>query len=89
MRAKFQSVMEQVILVVSIAGPLTTAPQAIKIWAGKSTEGVSLFTWTAYFSISICWLLYGISKKDKPLMIANALLIILQGLVVLGTLVYG
>jgi len=89
MSAKFQKIMEQVILIVSIVGPFTTAPQAIKIWAGKSAEGVSLFTWAAYFSISVCWLLYGISKKDKPLVIANMLLIMLQGVVVLGTLVYG
>src|SRR3989344_3012825 len=64
MYAKFQKIMDQVILVVSIVGPFTTAPQAIKIWASKSADGVSLFTWAAYFSISVCWLLYGISKKD-------------------------
>lgn len=81
--------MEKVILAVSVFGPFTTAPQVINIWMGKNADGVSLFTWTAYFSISVCWLLYGISKRDKPLMIANVLLIILQGLVVLGTLIYG
>lgn len=89
METRFQKTMEKVILAVSAIGPFTTAPQAIKIWAGKNADGVSLFTWSAYLAVSVCWLLYGISKKDSPLIIANTLLIALQGIVVLGTLVYG
>jgi uncharacterized protein with PQ loop repeat len=64
-------------------------PQIIEIWVtDKSAEGVSLVTWLLFTLMSMVWLWYGITKRDRPLIISNALWIITDGIIVAGALYY-
>jgi uncharacterized protein with PQ loop repeat len=75
--------------VISIAVPIMTIPQVLKIWTEKSAAGISVLTWSVYFVGSIFWLTYGIAHREKPIIVMHILLIILNGLIVAGALVYG
>jgi len=57
----------------------TTAfiPQVIQIIKTKNTRGVSLFMYIIFTSGIILWLTYGLLLNDVPIIIANAVTLIL------------
>lgn len=63
-----------------VASAFTTSsfiPQVWTTWRTKDVSGISL---TTYIIITIglfLWLLYGIFKHDTPLIIANAVMVVL------------
>ena len=63
-----------------VATAFTTSsfiPQVWTTWRTKDVSGISL---TTYIIITIglfLWLLYGIFKQDTPLIIANAVMVVL------------
>lgn len=71
-----------------IATPLFELPQAYDIFHNRSAENVSLFTWVFFFAASIIWLIYAARNKLLPLVIAYALYILIEGIIVIGILLY-
>ena len=73
--------MEPVNIVGFAAGALTTiafVPQVIKIWRSKSASDISLGTF-AIFSFGVTmWLLYGIQLGAVPIILANAVTLLLS-----------
>jgi len=84
-RAKF---MDDLMYVVALIAPIMTIPQLLQVWAHKQTQGVSLLTWGAYASVSLLWLIYGFVHKEKPFILTQFLLLILDSLIVIGVLFY-
>ena len=81
--------LDHVVMAVAVIGPLTTAPQIYKIFMEKTAAGISLFTWSAYLLLTFPLLLYGIVHRDKQLITMYSLWIVANGIVVIGTLLYG
>ena len=69
--------------------PLVTLPQVITIWISHDVSGVSALTWGSYAVVAAFWLVYGFLHKEKPIIIVNAALIILQISIVVGIFLYG
>jgi uncharacterized protein with PQ loop repeat len=88
-RNKFKRFIDNSILFVSIIGPIMTIPQVVEIWYGQNAAGVSLTSWTTYLFSAIFWLSYGLIHKEKPIIIANGLMIILEIFIIVGTIIYG
>ncbi|KKW48108.1 MAG: hypothetical protein UY99_C0013G0015 [Parcubacteria group bacterium GW2011_GWA1_59_11] len=80
--------MDRLIWLVALLGPLATIPQVMTIWAGRETEGLSLFSWSAYSLFSVVWLVYSLVHKEKVLLFNSILWIIMNSLVLLGILTY-
>jgi MtN3 and saliva related transmembrane protein len=62
------------------AGFLTTiafVPQALRIWRTKSADDVSLETFLAFTAGVALWLAYGIARHEMPIIIWNAITLIL------------
>jgi MtN3 and saliva related transmembrane protein len=58
-----------------IAATLTTGayiPQAVKTWKTRSAKDLSLRMFLMMTSGMSLWLVYGIFRKDPPIIIANA-----------------
>ena len=72
----------------SIAMPLTTLPQIIKIYVEKDVAGISLLYWVLYTISCIPFLLYGIVHKAKPVAILNLSWIIVNLVIIAGILLY-
>lgn len=68
------------------AGALTTfafLPQVIRVWKLKETRDLALSTFLM-FSIGVfLWLIYGVFVNDLPVIIANAVTLVLA-LIILG-----
>jgi MtN3 and saliva related transmembrane protein len=79
---------EQLMVLVGLASPIATIPQVIKTFAThpQHAVGQSLITWAVYTLIAVLWVVYGVRHRELPLIIGNALGVIMYGLVVVGIL---
>ncbi len=81
-------VIDKLIYLIAIAAPLMTIPQLLEVWTQRKTQGVSLLTWGAYAAVSFLWVVYGLFHKEKPIILTNLLLFLLDFSIVLGVLLY-
>ena len=58
-------------------------PQVIKTWKTRSTKDISLGMFLLFASGIFLWLVYGLLQSDWPLIIANAITLLLS-LIILG-----
>ena len=68
------------------AAVLTTIaflPQAIKAFRTRSTKDMSLTMWLMLFTGNSCWLTYGILVCAGPVIVANAVTLVLVGAVLI------
>jgi MtN3 and saliva related transmembrane protein len=65
------------------------APQAIKVWKTRSTGDISLGMFLVMVLGLALWLVYGLLSGDAPLVAANAITIVLAGVILVMKLRYG
>jgi MtN3 and saliva related transmembrane protein len=74
------------------AGFLTTIafiPQVVKIWKAKSAKDVSLPTFVAFTLGVALWLGYGILKQEPPIVVWNAVTLVLATAILAMKLKFG
>ena len=79
---KYFYVMNIVSIIGITAAVLTTSafvPQAVKIIRDKQVKSLSLTMYIMMFSGQFCWLIYGFSLNDLPLIFANIIGCTLSG----------
>ncbi len=84
-----EPILDKFIYVIGIGGPSMTIPQVIKIWSEKNAGGISIIAWSGYTFFAILWMLYGINHNQKPIIVTNLTIIILNSLVIAGAFLYG
>lgn len=70
----------------SIAAMCTTVafiPQVIQSWRTRDLSGISLPMYTIFTTGVALWLVYGLLNHDWPVIIANAVTVVLAGVVLL------
>lgn len=63
-----------------IAATLTTIsflPQAIQVFKTKNVASISLGMYCIFTTGVLLWLIYGVLQKDAPIIIANAVTLVL------------
>ncbi len=85
---KLKRIVDKLIYGITFFGIIMTLPQLQKIWLEHNAAGVSALSWSAYSIASAFWLTYGILHREKPIIFANFFYLILNSLVVVGTLIY-
>ena len=86
---KWKRLMDKLIYVVGIIGPIMTIPQVTKIWIEKNAGGISLIVWITYTITSAIWTVYGVMHKEKLIIFSSSMLFIMNLLIVIGALIYG
>lgn len=84
--------MESIDLVGYVAATLTTAaflPQVFQIWQSKSTKDLSLPTLLSFIAGVSIWLIYGLLVKSAPIIVANAVTLVLNLVILRFKLKYG
>lgn len=79
---------DRYVFIVAIGGPLTTIPQIFKIWTSQNAGDISITTWALFIFSASLWLFYGIAHRNKPIIISNTLWVVLEGMVLLGAIIY-
>jgi MtN3 and saliva related transmembrane protein len=80
------------ILVSAVAATLTTAafvPQAMHIIRYKETRAISLFMYVSFATGVALWLLFGAMIGNWPIMISNAITLMLALAIIAMKLKYG
>ncbi|MCJ7527823.1 MAG: SemiSWEET transporter [Methyloceanibacter sp.] len=75
-----------------VAATLTTAafvPQALHILRHKETRGISLFMYVSFAAGVALWLLFGVIIGNWPIIISNAITLVLALGIVAMKLKYG
>ena len=73
--------------VTGILLPILTIPQAYSVLVDKSTDGVSLVTWSFYLLSSTLFAIYGIVHKEKLLMVTYIPFVVVEAAIVIGILI--
>jgi MtN3 and saliva related transmembrane protein len=74
------------------AGFLTTiafVPQVTKIWKTRSAKDVSLPTFIAFTIGVALWLAYGLLEREPPIIVWNAVTLVLAGAILTMKLKFG
>jgi uncharacterized protein with PQ loop repeat len=87
-KKRIRGTVDHLVYGVVIIGPMMNLPQLFQIWINKSAKNISIITWASFALFSFIWLLYGLVHKEKPLIIMNLSLILIQGSIVTGALLY-
>lgn len=67
-----------------VAAACTTGayvPQVVRVWRTRSTGDISLHTFLILVTGLTLWLVYGFWKIDIPLILANAITLLLAGII--------
>jgi uncharacterized protein with PQ loop repeat len=88
-RKKWVRLMDKLIFIVGISGPIITIPQIMKIWVEQNASGLHLLTWSVYLVIGFFWITYGLMHKSKPIILTYVGWVIVHALIVIGILMYG
>lgn len=80
--------MDTLIYVMTPITVLIFVPQLLKIYSEKNASGLSLISWVGMLIGSAFWLLYGVVHKEKPMIVVNIAIGIIQLLIVVGILIY-
>ena len=73
------------------AGTLTTiafVPQFLKTWRSRSAQDVSLGMLVTFWTGVLCWLVYGFLIRSQPVILANAITLILTGAILVLKMKY-
>jgi len=86
---KIKRLVDRLIYVAGVLGPLISLPQIIEIWYRHNAAGISILSWTGYSFLSIIWLAYGIIHKEKPIIYSHVIWLCSNILVTIGAILYG
>lgn len=76
--------MNEINLLGLLAGTLTTVafvPQVVKIWQSKSASDISFGMFLIFNLGLVLWLLYGMAIHSIPVIVANAITLVLTGII--------
>lgn len=82
-------VLDVLVYISGILGPLATIPQVIQIYSTHNAAGVSVASWSLYALFDLPWVVYAIVHKERPLMICYILWFGFNASVAVGALIYG
>ena len=75
-----------------IAATMTTIaflPQVIKVWKSRSAKDISLGMYAIFVSGVLLWLVYGCMIGAMPVIVANAVTLLLAAAILVGKLRFG
>lgn len=88
-RTVWLKLLDQLVLTIGIVGPLTSIPQALKIYLTHDATGVSTLAWLLPGVCDVVWIIYGLAHRDRPIVVAYTLWFFVNMLVAVGALIYG
>lgn len=81
--------LDRVVLLGGIIGPMTAIPQVLKIYLLKDAAGVSILSWALPAVLDVPWIVYGVYHRERPIAVTYALWFLANSAVALGVLIYG
>lgn len=77
------------IYIAAFVGPLALLPQVLNVYVTRDASGLFLPTWFMFGALNFLWILYGRVHREKPIVITNSALMVLNFSVAIGILLFG
>lgn len=87
-KAGLKSALDLLIYPVAIAAPLALLPQVLHVFNTQDVGSLALPTWLILGILNVVWVFYGSVHKERPIVLTNAILALLNFAVVVGILLY-
>jgi len=87
-KTRGMQVLDLVVYIAGILGPLATIPQVFQIYTTHNAVGISFLTWSIYALFDIPWVIYAIVHREPPLIVCYILWFLFNSLVAIGVLLY-
>ena len=87
-KTSFKRILDKVVYLVGIVGPIMTIPQIWVIFVGRDATGVAPISWLTWALLDIPWILYGIAHRERPIVMTYTLWLICNVLVFIGAVLY-
>lgn len=68
--------------------PLALVPQVVEIYGHKNASGLAASTWIILTMINLLWVAYGVLHTERPIVVANTGMLLLNLSVVIGIFLY-
>src|SRR3989344_1265738 len=75
-RSGWKRLLDKLILVAGVVGPLLSFPQIILIYSNKDASDISAVSWFGWAALNIVWILYGLAHKERPIVGTYTLLMV-------------
>lgn len=85
----WKRVLDRLVFVVGVIGPLTTVPQILEIYVLHEARGVSAISWGLPALLNIPWIIYGFVHRDRPIVVTYILWLIMNTTIFIGAIIYG
>ena len=85
---KFKRYFDKFMFVVGSFAPLALLPQVTQVYLQHNVDGLSVSTWVLLGIINGLWATYGFLHKERPILIANLGMAILDASIVAGVLLF-
>ena len=86
---RFKHFLDKFVYFTGACSVLFSIPQVLQIWIDHNAAGVSLVTWLAFTFNATVWTMYGITHKQKQIIVMYSMFIVIDMLVVSGIFLYG
>ncbi len=88
-RSASKRLLDKLIFVAGVVGPLLSIPQIILIYSNKDASDISAVSWFGWAALNIVWILYGLAHKEPPIVTTYTLWFIINLTVAFGAILYG
>ncbi|MFZ2484688.1 MAG: hypothetical protein WAX80_01375 [Minisyncoccia bacterium] len=82
------SLLDKAVYVSGIISLAMMFPQLKLIYMGKEAGGIEPITWITLSILDIPWIVYGIMRREKPLIFIYTGWLIVNGLIFVGSVMY-
>ncbi|MBP9711120.1 MAG: hypothetical protein KBD50_02600 [Candidatus Pacebacteria bacterium] len=83
-----KNALDLLIYPVAIAAPLALFPQVLQVYQTKDASSLALPTWLILGILNVVWMFYGVVHKERPIVLTNVMLALLNFAVVVGIVLY-
>ena len=72
---------DKAVMVIAFVEPLAGLPQVIQLFHTRSANDLSLSSWVIFQIVTVLWLVYGVTHKERPIIIYQGLWFVVQALI--------
>jgi uncharacterized protein with PQ loop repeat len=86
---KPKHIIDRLIFFVALTQPLAAIPQIIAIYTRQDAHSLSLLSWIIYLVFDIMWLWYGVTDKQRAVIVSAVMFATLDGFTLVSAFIYG
>ena len=85
---KFKRYFDRLMFIVGTLAPCALLPQVFQVFVEHQVAGLAILSWCLLGGINTLWAMYGFLHRERPILIANSGMALLNFSIVIGILLF-